>query len=69
MNVRDFCNLKWSNYSVDIITFVREKSKNSKQENGPILVSVKPEAKDVISEWGFLQSSKIYLFFLIYELV
>jgi integrase len=52
MNVRDFCNLKWSNYSEDVIYFIREKSRNSKQDNTPILVSVKPEAKAVISKWG-----------------
>jgi integrase len=52
MNVRDFCNLKWSNYSGDVISFIREKSKRSKRDNSPVIVSVKPEAKDIISKWG-----------------
>jgi integrase/recombinase XerD len=52
MNVRDFCNLKWKDYNGETINFIREKSKNSKKNNSPIIVSVKPEIRSVISKWG-----------------
>jgi integrase len=54
MNVKDFCMLKRSNIEGDIITFVREKTKRSKADQIPSVVSLKAEAKEVISKWGQL---------------
>ena len=54
MNVKDFCMLKRSNIEGDIIKFVREKTKRSKADQIPSVVSLKAEAKEVISKWGQL---------------
>lgn len=52
MNVKDFCMLKRKNIDGDILKFVREKTKRSKAEQMPTIVSLKPEAKAVIAKWG-----------------
>lgn len=52
MNVKDFCLLKRKNIEGDILTFQREKTKRSKREQLPTVVSLKPEAKAIISKWG-----------------
>ena len=52
MNVKDFCMLKRRDIEGDIITFVREKTKRSKADQLPSVVSLKAEAKKVISKWG-----------------
>lgn len=52
MNVKDFCLLKHKNIEGDILTFQREKTKRSKREQLPTVVSLKPEAKAIISKWG-----------------
>lgn len=52
MNVKDFCLLKRKNIEGDIITFQREKTKRSKKEQLPTVVSLKPETKAIILKWG-----------------
>ena len=52
MNVKDFCLLKRKNIEGDILTFKREKTKRSKRELLPTVVSLKPETKAIISKWG-----------------
>jgi integrase len=52
MNVKDFCLLKRKNYEGDILTFQREKTKRSKKEQLPTVVSLKQETKAIISKWG-----------------
>ena len=52
MNVKDFCLLKRKNIEGDILTFKREKTKRSKREQLPTVVSLKPEAKAIILKWG-----------------
>jgi integrase/recombinase XerD len=52
MNVKDFCLLKRKNIEADILTFKREKTKRSKKEQMPTVVSIKPEAKAIITKWG-----------------
>lgn len=52
MNVKDFCLLKRKNIDGDIITFTRQKTKRSKREQLPSVVSLKPEAKAIIAKWG-----------------
>jgi integrase len=52
MNVKDFCFLQRRNIDGDILTFYREKTKRSKGQRSPVVVSLKPEAKAVISKWG-----------------
>lgn len=52
MNVKDFCFLKQQNIDGDILKFQREKTKRSKKEQLPTVVSLKPEAKAVVKKWG-----------------
>lgn len=52
MNVKDFCLLKRKNIDGDILTFTRQKTKRSKREQVPTVVSLKHEAKEVIVKWG-----------------
>ena len=52
MNVKDFCLLKRSNIDGDILTFKREKTKRSKKDLMSVVVSLKPEAKEIIRKWG-----------------
>lgn len=57
MNVKDFCNLKWSNIDEDLLTYHREKTKRSKSDHKAITVSLKPESKAIIKKWS-IQSLK-----------
>lgn len=52
MNVKDFCLLKRKDVERSILTFRREKTKRSRKEQLPTVVSLKPEAKAVIAKWG-----------------
>lgn len=52
MNVKDFCMLKRKDIEGSILTFRREKTKRSRKEQLPTVVSLKPEAKAVIAKWG-----------------
>jgi integrase/recombinase XerD len=52
MNVKDFCLLRRKDTEGSILTFNRVKTKRSKKEQLPTVVSLKPFAKNVISKWG-----------------
>lgn len=52
MNVKDFCKLKWKSIDGEILTFQREKTKRSKKDQQPTVVSLKPQAKEIIAKWG-----------------
>lgn len=52
MNVKDFCLLRWSNIEGDMITYVREKTKRTNQEQRHIEVALKPETKEIIKKYG-----------------
>ena len=52
LNVKDLCLLKHKNIEGDILKYERAKTKRSKKEGEFITVSLKPEAKAVISKWG-----------------
>jgi len=63
MNVKDFCLLKRKYIDGNILTFNREKTKRSKKEQLPTVVSLKPEAKAIISKWGQLSlNPETYIF-------
>lgn len=52
MNVKDFCLLKRKDIDGDFMTFQRAKTKRSKKQQLPTVVSLKAEAKAIISKWG-----------------
>src|SRR4029078_2236845 len=52
LNVKDLCLLKRKNIDGDVIQYERAKTKRSDNENEKIVVSLKPEAKAIISKWG-----------------
>jgi len=52
LNVKDLCLLKHKNIEGDVLKYERAKTKRSKKEGEFITVSLKPEAKNVISKWG-----------------
>jgi len=63
MNVKDFCLLKWENIDNDILTYTREKTKRSRKDSKPIIISLKPETFDIIKKWGQPSISKnTYIF-------
>lgn len=52
LNVKDLCLLKRKNIEGNVLTYERAKTKRSKKENDIIKVSLKPEAKAIITKWG-----------------
>ena len=52
LNVKDLCLLKWKNIEGDSLQYERAKTSRTKREKKPIEVSLKPEAKAIISRWG-----------------
>jgi len=52
MNFKDIAMLKWKNINGDILSFVREKTKNTKRNESEIRVYLCDEAKKVIAIWG-----------------
>jgi integrase len=52
INVKDICLLKWKNIDGDYLLYERAKTSRTKREKKPIIVSLKPEAKAIISRWG-----------------
>jgi integrase/recombinase XerD len=52
MNLKDLCQLKRKNINGDLLTYDRAKTINSRKDSQAILVSLKPEAKAIISKWG-----------------
>jgi site-specific recombinase XerD len=52
LNVKDLCLLKHKNIQGNILTYERAKTKRSKNNGEKITVSLKQEAKKIISKWG-----------------
>jgi integrase/recombinase XerD len=52
LNVKDLCLLKWKNIEGDILRYERAKTSRSKKDTELITVSLKPEAKAILSRWG-----------------
>lgn len=63
MNVVDMCNLKHSDVENDKITFVREKTKNTKRTKTKTQVHITPQLKEIINKYGTKSLNKDdYLF-------
>lgn len=63
LNVKDLCLLKRKDIQGDILTFERAKTKRSKNNGEKITVSIKPQAKAIISKWGQLSiNPETYVF-------
>ncbi len=52
MNVKDMCNLKYSNIVRDTIYYKREKTKRSNYNGKEIVIPVSKEIKAILDEWG-----------------
>lgn len=52
LNVKDLCLLKQKNIEGDILKYERSKTRRSKKESEEIVISLKPEAKEIIKRWG-----------------
>lgn len=52
MNVKDFCLLRWENLRGDILYYQRAKTANTKEDEDPIEIHLKPQSKAVISKYG-----------------
>jgi len=52
LNVKDLCLLKHKNIEGNVLKYERAKTKRSKKDSELITVSLKHEAKAVISKWG-----------------
>lgn len=57
MNVKDFCLLKSKNIDGDVLRYQRAKTKRSKKESTDIIVSLKPQAKEIIKKYGRINLS------------
>lgn len=63
LNVKDLCLLKWKNIEGDILRYERAKTSRSKKDAEMIVVSLKTEAKAIISRWGLPSlNSDTYVF-------
>lgn len=63
MNVVDMCNLKHANIENDKITFVRQKTKNTKRTKSKTQVHITPQLKAIINKHGTKSLNKdAYLF-------
>src|SRR5690606_20388033 len=52
-NIKDIALLKYKNVSSNSITFLRAKTaRTTKQKTKPIVATVLPEIKKIISKWG-----------------
>ncbi len=54
LNVKDLCLLKHKNIQGNVLFYERAKTKRSKNNGEKIAVSLKPQAKAIISKWGQL---------------
>jgi integrase len=52
LNVKDLCLLKWKNIEGDFLKYERAKTSRTKKDGKLITVSLKPEARAVLSRWG-----------------
>jgi len=63
MNVKDFCQLKWTNIDGQMLTYERAKTQRSTEENKYISVALKHETWEIIKQWGQPSISKdAYIF-------
>ena len=51
MNIKDVINLRFSNFEEDSIHFERIKTSSTDQSPKPIIVSLIPQAKEIINRW------------------
>lgn len=51
MNIKDIINLKFSNIENDSIYFERQKTSSTNQNPKPIIVTLIPQAKEIIKRW------------------
>jgi len=51
MNIKDIINLKFSNIESDTLFFERIKTSSTNRNPKPIMVSLIPQAKDIIKRW------------------
>lgn len=52
LNVKDLCLLRWKNINGNVLSFERSKTMRSKRDGKKIIVSLKPQAREVIARWG-----------------
>jgi integrase len=63
LNVKDLCQLKHKNIQGNVLLYERAKTKRSKNNGEKITVSLKSQAKDIISKWGQVSiSPETYVF-------
>lgn len=63
LNVKDLCLLKHKNIQGNVLIYERAKTKRSKNNGEKITVSLKPQAKAIISKWGQLSiTPEAYVF-------
>jgi integrase len=63
LNVKDLCLLKYKDVDGDILTYERAKTIRSRKVTEKIVVSLKPEAKQIITIWGVPSlSPEAYIF-------
>ena len=63
LNVKDLCLLKHKNIQGNVLFYERAKTKRSKNNGEKITVSLKPQAKAIISKWGQLSvNPETYVF-------
>lgn len=52
MNVKDMVCLRWKNVTVDEINYLREKTKQTRNDKKQIIVPIIPEIQNIIDRWG-----------------
>ena len=52
MNIKDIIHLKFKNIHKDTIQYDRSKTSNTIQNPKPIVISLLPQAKEIIEKWG-----------------
>ena len=52
LNVKDMCLLRRKDINGEILTYERAKTKLSERHSEKIVVSMKPQAKEIIARWG-----------------
>ncbi|MCF0060102.1 site-specific integrase [Dyadobacter chenwenxiniae] len=60
INFADICRLRWSNFSKDLtrISFVRNKTKDTKEEKGlTVVIRLLPQVKQIIERWAAPKNS------------
>lgn len=61
MNIKDALSLKGANVKGNVITFIRSKTSNTKQDVEEIIVFLHDEAKTIMQKWGQLDNED-YIF-------